>query len=212
MLQWIAMLTMLIDHIGIVWFADEMIYRMIGRMAFPIYAYYIVQGMSYTANRKRYVGRLAVLAVLSQLPFTLLFDTFMLNVIATFLIAVLSMYGFAELKHSAARWASLAAGAVLLLTIPCDYGIYALLLMLIYRYVQGVQVIVYHFALNIAYVFAALTSVIQLWSLLPSVIIAMAVKDDAAQRIRHSRAPKLLWRAFYPAHLLALYVFMLVLA
>lgn len=208
MLQWIAMLTMLIDHIGIVWYADEAIFRIIGRAAFPIYAYYIVQGMAYTANRKRYILRLALLALLSQLPFSLLFDTMTLNVIATFFIAVLSMYGFTLLRHSAARWGSLLAGAIILLFVPCDYGIYALLLMLIYRYARGLQIVLYHLALNIVYVLAAMTSIIQIFSLLPSMIFAMAINDDAAKRIRHSRAPKWLWRTFYPAHLLTLYLLM----
>ena len=207
MLQWIAMLTMLIDHIGIVWFEDEAIYRIIGRLAFPIYAYFVVQGMTYTSNRRRYVLRLAVLAILSQLPFSLLFHTFSLNVIATFLLAVLTMYGFAEALHPIKRWGSLVAGAVVLLVVPCDYGLYALLLMLIYRYAQGLQVVIYHLLLNTVYVFVALTSEIQMWSLLPSVLFAWTNAEFTA-RIRHSRAPKLLWRSFYPAHLLVLLVLM----
>jgi len=203
-MQWIAMLTMLIDHIGAVWFPDQVAYRIIGRIAFPIYAYYVVQGMSRTSNRRRYVIRLGILALLSQLPFSLLFDTHAINVIGTFFVCVIGLYGFHEDRYAVwLRWLCLIACAAVLIGIRFDYGIYALILMLIYHHAEGVYVLLGHLGLNMVYLFGGLTSPLQIFSLLPSMVFA--IPDEQLKRLAARRgAPKHLWRAFYPGHLLVL--------
>jgi len=203
-MQWIAMLTMLIDHIGAVWFADQSLFRIVGRIAFPIYAYYVVQGMYRTSNRRRYVIRLGILALLSQLPFSLLFETQTINVIGTFFVCVLGLYGFYESRYAIwLRWVCLAASAAVLISIKFDYGIYALILMLIYRHAEGVYVLLGHIGLNMVYIFGGLTSPLQIFSLLPSIVFS--IPDEKVKRLAASRkAPKYLWRAFYPGHLLVL--------
>ena len=62
----IAMLTMLIDHIGMLLFPDVTILRIIGRLAFPIFAYCIAEGCVYTRNHKKYMLRILICAVIFQ--------------------------------------------------------------------------------------------------------------------------------------------------
>lgn len=71
-LKIIACVTMLIDHIGAV-FVPGYALRIIGRLAFPIYCFLLTEGMARTRNVKKYGIRLAVGAVLSEVPFDLLF-------------------------------------------------------------------------------------------------------------------------------------------
>lgn len=71
MLKCIAMLTMLIDHVGFVLFPEQMIWRIIGRVAFPLFAFLIVQGVLHTSYWKRYGIRLLLFAFLSEIPFDL---------------------------------------------------------------------------------------------------------------------------------------------
>ena len=52
-LKILAMVTMLIDHVGYMFFPGQMIYRTIGRLAFPIFAYQIAIGYSKTSNLKK---------------------------------------------------------------------------------------------------------------------------------------------------------------
>ncbi len=75
-LKLIALITMVLDHIGY-YFASELDYgvllalRWLGRMAMPIYTYLIVQGFFYTKDFKKYVGRIFVLAMITQASISL---------------------------------------------------------------------------------------------------------------------------------------------
>lgn len=76
----IAMLLMLADHIAYV--ASEVIpgslpvilMRAAGRVAFPIFAFFIVNGFYHSSDRYRYLTRLCAFAAISQLPFSLAFS------------------------------------------------------------------------------------------------------------------------------------------
>lgn len=65
-LKWLAMLTMMIDHTGAVLFPQYRILRIIGRMAFPIYCFLLVQGYFHTRNVWKYGVRLVVFAFISE--------------------------------------------------------------------------------------------------------------------------------------------------
>ena len=68
MLKIIACASMLIDHAGVV-FGGSLMYRAIGRVAFPIYAYMIAQGCKHTKDIKKYMLRLFIFALISEVPF-----------------------------------------------------------------------------------------------------------------------------------------------
>lgn len=86
-LKYIAIITMLIDHIGAallereVWFFYEkynmfdsiytidMILRSIGRIAFPLFAFMIAEGAIHTKNIQKYALRLVIFGIVSEVPF-----------------------------------------------------------------------------------------------------------------------------------------------
>jgi len=90
-----AAICMLIDHIGMVFFPDQMIWRVIGRLAMPIFAYCVGRGILWTSSKKRYYFRLGGFALISQIPFWLLLNAagesgfLHLNIGFTFLFAAL---------------------------------------------------------------------------------------------------------------------------
>ena len=72
-LKMIALVTMIIDHVGAVFFPEIIWLRYIGRISMPIYAFLLVQGYQHTRDFKRYVIRMAIFAVVSEVPYDLLF-------------------------------------------------------------------------------------------------------------------------------------------
>ena len=72
-LKLIAYITMLIDHVG---YATGNIYmRMIGRIAFPIFAYLIASGYVNTKNKKKYALNLLVIGIVSEIPYDLFINS-----------------------------------------------------------------------------------------------------------------------------------------
>lgn len=68
LLKLIAMISMLADHTGKMFFGQYQIMRIIGRLAFPIYAYCIAAGCVYSRNRLKYLSRILLVGLVSQ-PF-----------------------------------------------------------------------------------------------------------------------------------------------
>lgn len=95
-LKIIGLITMLIDHIGSI--LNLMPMRYIGRIAFPIYAFLIAEGCFYTKNIKKYIIRLFIFGLISQVPFAMfagnssLFSY--LNIFFTLSLGVLSIYAY----------------------------------------------------------------------------------------------------------------------
>ena len=87
-----AMIFMLCDHIWGISLVKSDVFTCIGRLTFPIYAFLIVEGYFHTGNIKKYVKRLLLFAVLSEIPFNLvmgsrLFHPLHQNVLWSFLIS-----------------------------------------------------------------------------------------------------------------------------
>ena len=70
-LKHIALLTMLIDHIGIAFFPDNIALRIIGRSSFIIFCFLLEEGTIYTHSRTKYFLRLLAFAFVSFVPYSL---------------------------------------------------------------------------------------------------------------------------------------------
>ncbi len=91
-LKLIAMLTMLIDHIGVYLYPNVTILRIIGRISFPIFAYMIAEGCRYTKNRGEYLGMIAALGVICQVVFYVAMGSLYMGILITFSLSILCIY------------------------------------------------------------------------------------------------------------------------
>lgn len=74
-LKIISFITMIIDHMGIIFFPSNDIFRIIGRISFPIFCFFIVEGYFHSKNIKKYLFRILLLALISEV----IYDLFMFN-------------------------------------------------------------------------------------------------------------------------------------
>lgn len=92
----LALTFMIIDHIGYILFPENLIFRIIGRLAFPLFAYQLAVGYSHTKDKKKHILKLLLFAIICQLPFSLMTSLYstetICNIIFTFVISLLIIY------------------------------------------------------------------------------------------------------------------------
>ena len=91
-LKLLAMLTMTLDHIGVQMFPGALWLRIVGRLAFPIYAYMIAEGCAHTRNRRKYLLQMAGLALLCQLVYFFAMGSLFQCILVTFTLSILLIY------------------------------------------------------------------------------------------------------------------------
>ena len=97
-LKLIAALSMLIDHAGLVLFPDVLFLRVLGRLAFPIYAYMIAEGCAHTKHRLRYFLHVFLLGAGCQIVYWLFADGTYMGILITFSMSILLVYMLQAVK------------------------------------------------------------------------------------------------------------------
>jgi hypothetical protein len=115
----------------------------IGRLAFPIYAFQIAEGFFHTADRKKYVRRLLILACISEIPYNLMVMSspvfpFHQNTVFTLLLGLWAISALDRLRQDKSAAAVLKAvftalAACLLGTITfVDYGLWGVVTVILF--------------------------------------------------------------------------------
>lgn len=144
----LAMVFMLCDHMWATVVPGNEWLTCVGRIAFPMFAFMIVEGYFHTKNRKKYVLRLLIFAVVSELPFNLMTGGFFnpghQNVLWTFLIGIglIRLIEWARSQpHKVWRWLLAALGVLfgcaVALVGMTDYMHFGVLTVLVFYLFRG---------------------------------------------------------------------------
>ena len=191
-LKWIAMISMVIDHTGYVFFQASPYYelfRIIGRISFPLYCYLLVEGFFHTSNLKKYWIRMGILAISSQLPFYLIGGKG-LNVVFTLFLGLTALIFFKYEKTIPILLCMIVA-----IFLHTDYSCMGVLLIIIFylAYWQKHKYLYYAAATGLT-----LNNIWCIFSI--PFLYSYNVKKG------NSRLPNLFYYAFYPAHLFIFYL------
>ena len=140
-LKLLACATMLIDHIGALFFPQALWLRIIGRLSFPIYCFLLAEGVHYTRNPRKYGLRLLLVAVLAELPYDLLFYgrfTWAHNSVMVTLL--LGFCGGIAMKQVHGRWKLLVPLPFILLGryLGGSYGMYGVAMIVMFQLLRNI--------------------------------------------------------------------------
>ena len=131
-LKIIALVFMIVDHCGVTLLPNVSEMRMIGRIAFPIYAWCLVVGFHYTRSVPKYLARILAVGLASQPLYAVAMNHAITkpNIFLTLFLGLCAIWGMREKRWGSMIWAPLAA--VFLATIlGADYGWRGVVLMML---------------------------------------------------------------------------------
>lgn len=157
-LKWVAIVTMFLDHLGATlvwrqmlaeptaaWVLCYSLLRVVGRVAFPIFCFLLVEGFIHTHSRRNYVLRLGAFCLLSEIPFDIsvnqlrhgLIEWSGQNVFFTLLLGFLAMWACDAIARRWDGWCGRLCqiGAALLCGVAAqllatDYGLFGVALVM----------------------------------------------------------------------------------
>ncbi|WP_202710041.1 TraX family protein [Sporosalibacterium faouarense] len=188
-LKIIAMVTMLIDHIGYQLFPTIIVLRIIGRIAYPIFAYQLTVGYRKTSNLKKYFTRLLIFSVISQIPY-MFFSPGKLNIMPTLALGLIAIHLYEEDRKLLSFLMVIIAEIF-----KFQYGGYGLLMIMLFYifYTDKPKITISFLTLNILYYISG-GSIIQTLSILALPFILGDIKIK-------TKVNKFIGYWFYPVHI-----------
>ena len=98
-LKILACLFMLVDHMGLLLFPGVLWIRYVGRLAYPLFAYFIAEGCRYTKNKPKRFLSVFILGVICEIAY-IIFDGYYGNILLTFSISILLIYLLQAVKKA----------------------------------------------------------------------------------------------------------------
>lgn len=211
----IALLCMVVDHIGLSLFPSAGLFRCVGRVAFPLYCFLLVQGYRHTRDARAYGRRLLLLALLSEIPFDLLIFGSVCslteqNVLFSLLLALMALAADDALREQPPlRMLALMALCVAGMLTRTSFGWLGVALCLCFYEADGLRMLICAAALLLIYSLSlAVSGVAQGWAL-TSLCALVALPLIALYNGRPGPRPRLLTALFYaayPLHLIGLVI------
>ena len=203
-LKILAIIFMTVDHVGLLLFPSVRILRAIGRLAFPIFAFQIGVGFKHTHSKEKYILRMILFTLISQYPFALFLKAVniapILNIGATFTLALLALYSIDKFKKSWIKYPMLIIIACISAYVPMDYGLIGVLIVIALYFSSQNKVIGISSFISLEIINCAISK--SLFSL-PA---TLAIFPILLYNGKKGPNIKYLFYVFYPFHMLILLV------
>ena len=213
-LKIIALITMTVDHIGYYIFPYSLIFRIVGRLAFPIFAYMIAEGCRYTHNKKKYLLTVFGVGAVCQI-FSLIFEkSLYFNIMISFSLSILMTFALqrAKSKKDFTAWAEFVVLVLLVFSLTeiaprlfpyadfqFDYGFVGMLIPVVLSQLPDKRIKLAAEALLLI-ILSVNISKYQLFSLFALIPLAFYNGKRGKMNIKY------LFYAYYPAHIAIIYV------
>ena len=198
---------MLIDHIGAVLLPEYVVLRCIGRLSFPIFCFLLTEGFFYTKNVEKYILRLALFAIVSEIPYDLAFmskcfDFRRQNVFFTLCVGMIMMYAIRRTNNLTIKAIYLVLAMWGAQSLGGDYGYKGILLIAIYCFFRERKTV--RIILGAMWNFIG-SGAIQQFGMFAVIPILMYSGEKG-------KSMKYVFYVFYPVHLLIIYIISVILS
>lgn len=194
-LKVIALMSMVVDHMGVVFFPDQVWMRMVGRISMPIFVFLLVQGYRKTRDVKRYQVRLAVSAVVMLLGNWVVGDVVGVGIRSNMFLTLLVVLIFIEAADRR-NVKNIFLALSLFFVALIEYGVLALVLGMVFRNFEREKMIVLYVVVSLVSGFFFKYQYMMLMSL-PFILLYSGERGPAV---------KWFFYVFYPAHIWGLYL------
>lgn len=199
-LKYLAIFFMIIDHTGTIFFPTNIWFRIFGRLSFPIFSFLLVQGYFFTKNKNKYGLRLLIFSLISQIPFSLLFNTKHLNIFFTLFFSFLFIW-FNDNYNIKKILLSSIFIFILSYFVNFDYSIYGIFhTYFIFKFKNNIFFM--FLSLLFLNIFSLSISTLQIYSIFSFLIIIFYKEENIIKKFE----TKLIFYLFYPVHLLLLFI------
>lgn len=204
MIKVVAFSAMLIDHICQVYFPNMEKANVIGRLALPLFAYGISKGFKFTKNFKGYAFRLLILAIISQVPYFLLFKSDCFNVCFTLLAGLFVLKAYESKYNDFVKCGIIVSLFILVYTMNFEYGIYGISIIVIFYVFKNKYIIFLTLIfITILGIIAYDYFIVQIFAVFSFPLLLFLEKYDF-------EINRMLKYSFYPAHMLLIWIFTLI--
>lgn len=207
-IKYIAIIAMLIEHTAFtLGGSDEtlLLCRMIGRLAFPLFAFELVECFHFTKNKKKHLLSLGLLAIISELPFDITFSTLsptnisadafkVQNVCFTFFLGFLMLcitnvnwnnvfkkIGYKKLSNVLSKGVVLCTGGIFVLIatlLRTDYAWRGIALIFFFEFARKRKHIKFWQAFALAYFIGSMGNLFILYLAVPFVLIPIYLSES----------------------------------
>lgn len=222
-LKYIAIIAMTLDHIAVFLISSPLLYfifRLIGRITFPIMLFFIIEGYKHTSNKFNYGKRMLIFALISQIPYTLLFSKTLLtwNLLSNLNIMFTLFFTYlfiCTLNSNTKLWIKiLLLLAILIPIFFCEYNIIAIVYALLFYYGKNnVRIMLLPLVYIISSYMNILTNNITGYDVIYTILINLGIFLVSPLLILYNHKPgnksvlnKYSYYVYYPLHLLIIFI------